>query len=181
MLALDAIGAIALLATYFEWSQGLIRLNRGANRPVWRSVTPGAPNRIPLLFAMLYGPCPLPRAQYLNAFISVSIRPDRPVILRGRPNNERYWSFAFYGAGMQRTIDGLAAIDSSAVELERDGSYVVSFSPDRSGKNWVPTGGCTSGFIAMRNYVPATGTQISLPAVYWGDQLVCYAQEYANE
>ncbi len=154
--------------------------DKGTKQPKWLNFTPGYPDSIPKLFLMKYGYFPLPKEQNFTAVTWVSIKPNRPVILKGTPNNTRYWSFVFYPCLSKRHTAALPSIDSFKIQLEPDGSYIVTLSPEKVDKNWLNIGSASGGFISMRNYTPAKRTKITLPAVYWGDTLMVPPKEYEN-
>ena len=176
----DFLIAFLILFAHYETPHHLVSLNQGTDRPVWLDVTPGSRQRIPLFFEMIYSPLPLPREQNISAIAGVVLRPQQPVILKGRPNPARYWSFVFYPGENQIHSRALPALDSFHAQLEADGSYVVSFAPPRpasgegraGAKNWVNTGDSTGGVIFMRTYLPVAGSGTRLPAIYFGDRLV---------
>jgi hypothetical protein len=120
----------------------------------------------------------LPKAQNFSAIAGVSLQPGRPVVLKGKPNHARYWSFVFYPANVAKHTNSLPSLDSSRIELDPDGSYVVTLSPTKVDKNWIDTGDAVGGMLLMRNYVPTPGSVITLPAIYYGDQLMRPLKEY---
>jgi hypothetical protein len=129
-LLVDSFIALTILFAHYEFPRHLGCLDYGTDQPVWLDVTPGSPNAIPLFFEMIYSPLPLPRDQNVAAIAGVVLRPDQPVILKGRPNAARFWSFVFYPRESKKHSKTLPSIDAYHVELERDGSYVVTFSPE---------------------------------------------------
>lgn len=172
------IVAVAGYATYLEYVVPGRHLSRSLDHPAWYNPIPGSPDSLPELLIIMKGPWPLPRGQNAGAAIRVRIPEDVPVIVRGRPNDCRYWSFTFYEKGQHSAAT--PSIGSPEIELEDDGSYEVVFSSRRAGTNWVDTGSATAGAIAMRNYLPRTGTPIRLPAVYFGDRLVVASEELSD-
>jgi hypothetical protein len=175
-LFLDLVIAILILCAYFGGYRGLLFVDRGSEHPRWLNVTPDCPDTIPELFQTQYSPWPLPRDQNLSAIAGIDLQPGRPVVLKGKPNPTRYWNIVFYPAGVEHT-SSLPCIDCSRVELEPDGTYVITLSATPAGKNWIDTGGASGGFIFMRNYVPAPGQTVTLPAIYYGDRLMQPAKE----
>jgi len=177
-LLADFLIALIILFVHHQCPRRLVSLDCGADRPVWLDVTPGGLNTIPLFFEMRYSPLPLPREQNVSAIAGVVLRPDQPVILKGRPNQARFWSFVYYPRECKKHSRALPSIDTFHVELEADGSYVVTFSPRPATKNWINTGNSTGGIVFMRTYVPAPGTTTRLPAIYFGDRLVTPEEEW---
>jgi hypothetical protein len=169
--------ALTILFAYYEYPRHLVCLDCGTDQPVWLDVTPGNSTRIPLFFEMRYSPLPLPREQNVSAIAGVVLRPDQPVILKGTPNSARFWSFVFYPRESKIHSRSLPSIDAFHVELEPDGSYVVTLSPRPATKNWVNTGDSTGGIIFMRTYLPLPGSPTRLPAIYFGDRLVTPEEE----
>lgn len=165
-------------AAYLELVVPGRHLSRSVASPAWYNPIPGSPGSLPELLIIMKGPWPLPPGQNAGAAIRVRIRDDEPVIVRGRPNDCRYWSFTFYEKGSHSAAT--PSIGSPEIELEDDGSYEVVFSSRPSGMNWVDTGSATAGAIAMRNYVPAPGASVHLPAVYYGDRLVVASEELSD-
>jgi hypothetical protein len=179
-LVLDVVIAVLVLLAYFGWYRGLLLVDRGCEHPRWLNVTPGYPDTIPELFQTQYSPWPLPPDQNLAAIAGITLEPGRPVILRGKPNSTRYWNIVFYPADADKHTSSLPSIDSLRVILEPDGSYVITLSAAPEGKNCIDTGGATGGYIFMRNYVPASGATVELPAIYYGDQLMAPVKEYEH-
>jgi hypothetical protein len=177
-LFLDLVIAVVILFAYFGWYGGLLFVDQGSEHPQWLNVTPGYPDTIPELFQTQYSPWPLPPDQNLAAIAGITLQPGRPVVLKGKPNPTRYWNIVFYPAGVDEHTNSLPSIDSSHVELEPDGSYVITLSPSRAAKNWIDTGGASGGCIFMRNYVPESGATVTLPAIYYGDRLMQSSREY---
>lgn len=173
----DLFLSIAIYVIYFK---DFLLLDKGTKQLKWLNFTPGYQDSIPRLFMMKYGYFPLPKEQNFTAVTWVSIQPDRPVILKGTPNNTRYWSFVFYPCLSKRHTAALPSIDSFKIQLEPDGSYIVTLSPEKVDKNWLNIGSTSGGFISMRNYTPAKKTTITLPSVYWGDTLMVPPKEYKN-
>lgn len=180
-LALDLALAVAILVGLLSWPRQLIRLRAGTDRPDWLNVTPGCADTVPLLTHIHYSPWPLPPEQNFSAITWASLAEGRPVILKGKPNRTRYWSFTFYPLNGERHSVELPMITSEQVTLEDDGSYVITFAlgPLERTKNCVSTGGMPGGIIFMRNYVPLPNSTIHLPAIYWGERLMVPAQEHA--
>jgi hypothetical protein len=131
-LLADSFIALAILFVHYEYPRHLGCLDCGTDQPVWLDVTPGSSNGIPLFFEMIYSPLPLPRDQNVAAIAGVVLRPDQPVILKGKPNAARFWSFVFYPRESKTHSKTLPSIDAYHVVLEPDGSYVVTFSPPPS-------------------------------------------------
>jgi hypothetical protein len=177
-LLADCFIALTILFAYYEYPRHLLCLDYGTEQPVWLDVTPGSSTTIPLFFEMRYSPLPLPREQNVSAIAGVVLRPGEPVILKGRPNAARFWSFVFYPRECKKHSCDLPSIDAYHVELEPDGSYVVTFSPQKSTKNWVDTGDSTGGIIFMRTYLPLPGSPTRLPAIYFGDRLMTPEEEW---
>jgi hypothetical protein len=177
-LVLDVLIAVLILFAYFGWYRGLLLVDRGSEHPRWLNVTPGYPDTIPELFQTQYSPWPLPADQNLAAIAGIMLEPGRPVVLKGKPNSTRYWNIVFYPAGVDKHTKSLPSIDSSRVQLEPDGSYVITLSATPAGKNRIDTGSASAGFIFMRNYVPTPGEVVTLPAIYYGDRLMQPAKEY---
>jgi hypothetical protein len=50
----------------------------------------------------------------------------RTTLLKGRPNQARFWSFVYYPRECKKHSRALPSIDAFHVELEADGSYVVT-------------------------------------------------------
>ena len=165
-------------AAYLEYVVPGRHLSRSLEHPAWYNPIPGAANSLPELLIIMKGPWPLPPGQNAGAAIRVRIPVDVPVIVRGRPNDCRYWSFTFYEQGSHSAAT--PSIGSPEIELEEDGSYEVVFSSRPAGTNWVSTGSATAGAIAMRNYLPRLGTPVRLPAVYAGDRLVVASEELSD-
>jgi hypothetical protein len=176
-ILLDFFIAAAIFIIYF---QQLLFLDKGTEHPTWLNTNPGYPDTIPKLFMMKYAYFALPKDQSFAAMTWVPIKPERPIILKGKPNNARYWSFAFYPSLSKKYTAALPSIDSFKIQPEPDGSYIVTFSPKKAEKNWVNTGSASSGYILMRNYVPVAKTKITLPSVYWGNQLMVPTKEYEH-
>jgi hypothetical protein len=177
-LLLDLLLAGLVLLLLAHWPRQVLFLSRGSEHPEWLNVTPGYPDRVPLISLLRYSPWPLPSEHNFSAILSLSIKGDEPVLLKGRPNQVRYWSFVFYPAGAAKHDRDLPALDSSTVQLEQDGSYIVTLSPTPQGKNWLSTRGASGGILFMRNYLPETSARLMLPAVYRGERLVVAAKEY---
>jgi hypothetical protein len=89
-LVVDFLIALHLLQAYFGWYLGLLYVDRGSEHPVWLNITPGCSDTIPDLFLTHYSPWVLPREQNFSSVVGVSIRPGRPVVLKGKPNQARY-------------------------------------------------------------------------------------------
>jgi hypothetical protein len=157
-LVADFLIALLLLQAYFGWYRGLLFVDRGSEHPDWLNITPGYADTIPDLFLTHYSPWVLPREQNFSSIAGVSIQPGRPIVLKGKPNQVRYWSFVFYPANAAKHTNTLPSLDSSRIELDPDGSYVVTLSPTKVSKNWIDTG--------------------DAPAIYYGDQLMRPAKEY---
>ena len=177
-LVVDFLIALLLLQAYFGWYRGLLFVDKGSEHPAWLNVTPGCPDTIPDLFLTHYSPWVLPKEQNFSSIVGVSIHPGRPVVLKGTPNQARYWSFVFYPANAAKHTNSLPSLDSSRIELNPDGSYVITLSPTKVDKNWIDTGDASGGLLFMRNYVPARDSAITLPAIYYGDKLMRPAKEY---
>lgn len=177
MIVLDLVLAGAILWIYFHWPRRLVSLDQ-SKRPYWLSVTPGHPDCIPKLFIMKYGPWPQPKELNFGAFTPVRLAPDKPVILRGRPNKARYWGFVFYPADAKVHGSNLPGIFSPQMHINEDGTYEVVFSERKMGSNWVNTGKARAGIISMRNYLPARKRRIQMPAIYYGNELVLPPREY---
>jgi hypothetical protein len=184
----DFLIAFMIIFVHYECPRHLFYLEEGTDQPVWLDVTPGSAKRIPLFFEMKYSPLPLPREQNISAIAGVVIRPDEPVILKGRPNQARYWSFVFYPRENQIHSRALPSIDSYHAQLEPDGSYIVTFSGQQVGPasrpshpNWVNTGNSAGGIIFMRTYLPVPGNCTRLPAIYFGDRLVRPEEEWDDQ
>src|SRR5260370_25873901 len=162
--------ALTIMFAYYEYPRHLVCLDCGTDQPVWLDVTPGNSTRIPLFFEMRYSPLPLPREQNVSAIAGVVLRPDQPVILKGTPNSARFWSFVYYPRECKKHSRALPSIDAFHVELEADGSYVVTFSPRPATKNWINTGNSTGGIVFMRTYVPAPGATTPVSPIYFVDR-----------
>ncbi len=180
-LILDVVVAVLILMAYFGWYRGVLLVDRGSDHPQWLNVTPGYPDTIPELFQTQYSPWPLPPDQNFAAIAGITLPPGRSVVLKGKPNPTRYWNIVFYPPGADRHTNSLPSVDSSHVELEPDGTYVITLSAEPAAKNWIDTGGAPGGFIFMRNYVPVPGETVTLPAIYYGDRLMQPAKEYGHE
>ena len=182
-LALTAANAGVAVAGLAVWYQliapGHPLYGGPPSAPRWYNPIPGYPDSIPEALVVKKGPWPLPAGQNAGAAIDVRIDPEHGVTLKGMPNPCRYWSFTFYGS--KDHSGGLPSISSREVELEADGSFVITFSPRPAAKNWVDTGAATRGGIGMRVYVPLSGHRIRMPAVYFGDELAVPAREKPYE
>jgi hypothetical protein len=188
-LVADAIVAFLILFAHYEYPRHLVCLDCGTEQPRWLDVTPGGSQTIPLFFEMRYSPLPLPREQNVSAIAGVVLRPGEPVILKGRPNPARFWSFVFYPREAKTHSRSLPGIDAFHVELEPDGSYLLTFSSaplcpggrgqgEGAAKNWVNTGDSGGGIIFMRTYLPEPGCPTRLPAIYFGDRLMTPEEEW---
>ena len=180
MIVLDLMLAGVVFWVYLHWPRRLINLTR-SKKPDWLAVIPGHPNVIPRLFIMKYGPWPQPKQINFSAFTPVRLEADKPVILRGRPNQVRYWGFVFYPDKAQVHGGSLPAIYSPQIAFSEDGTYEVIFSGKPAGVNWVNTGKSTAGMLSMRNYYPQHQTRIQMPAIYYGDKMVLPPREYDYE
>src|SRR5262249_35533939 len=120
-LLLDLLLASLVLLLLAHWPRQILFLSRGSERPEWLNVTPGYPDRVPLISLLRYSPWPLPPEHNFSAILSLSIPGDEPVLLKGRPNQVRYWSFVFYPAGAAKHDRDLPALDSSTLQLKQNG------------------------------------------------------------
>jgi hypothetical protein len=175
---LDLLLAGLVLLVLSHWPRQVLFLSHGTDRPAWLNVTPGYPDRVPLISLLRYSPWPLPAEHNFSAIVSISTGAEEPILLKGKPNRVRYWSFVFYQAGVPKHDRNVPVIDASAVQLEPDGSYVVTLAATPQGKNWLTTRGAAGGILFMRNYLPETSDRLTLPAVYRGDRLLVPAKEY---